>query len=86
MLADTIRSAPSVAASASNAFQRRTTGVLLISAIPGRIRSLISFMDTTRICRRNVRVIFPDSISTMFNQEPCVGISTCLNRLGRVAR
>jgi hypothetical protein len=32
-----------------------------------------------------VRVILPNRVSTMFSQEPCVGVSTYLNRLGRVA-
>jgi len=70
---------------ASNAFQRWTTGIWLISAIPSRMRSSSS-LDCTRIPRRNVRVILPNRVSTMFSQEPCVGVSTYLNRLGRVAR
>ena len=79
--------ASSVAASsASNAFQRWTTGISLISAIPRSIRSFSSCLDPTRICRRKVRVILPNRVSTMFSQEPCVGVNTYLNRLGRVAK
>src|ERR1022692_4089679 len=78
--------ASEVASSSSNAFQRWTTGISLISAIPNRIRSFSSALDCTRICRRNVRVILPKRISTIFSQEPCVGVSTYLNRLGRVAK
>src|SRR5260370_27771252 len=50
------------------------------------MRSFSSFFDSTRIFRRNVRVILPNRVSTMFSQEPCVGVSTYLNRLGRVAK
>src|ERR1700693_5600032 len=78
--------ASAVASSASNAFQRWTTGMALITAIPSRMRSFSSSFDFTRICRRKVRVILPNKVSTMLSQEPCVGVSTYLKRLGRVAR
>lgn len=58
----------------SNFFQRWTTGVALISAIPSRILSLSSALDLTRICFKNVWAIFPKSVSTRFSHEPCLGV------------
>ena len=71
---------------ASNFFQRCTTGAALISETPSRIRSRNSSHDCTRMCRKKVRAILPKSVSTMFSQEPWVGVSTYLKRLGRVAK
>ena len=73
-------------ASASKFFQRWMTGSALISLIPFSIRSRSSSQDCTRIWRRKVRVIFPNSVSTIFSQDPCVGVSTYLKRLGLVAK
>ena len=36
--------------------------------------------------RRKVRAIFPNSVSTRLSQDPCVGVSPYLNRLGLVAK
>jgi hypothetical protein len=54
--------------------------------MPWRIRVRGSSQDFTRICRRKVRAILPKSVSTMFSQEPCLGVRTYWNRLGCLAR
>jgi hypothetical protein len=35
---------------------------------------------------KNVRAIFPNSVSTMLSQDPWVGVSTYRNRFGRVSK
>src|SRR5258708_2072664 len=37
------------------------------------------------MCRRNVRAILPNRVSTIFNHDPCLGVSTYWKRFGRVA-
>src|SRR5580704_15612001 len=71
---------------ASKFFQRWITGEALISAIPLRRRSLSSARDFTRMCRRKVRAIFPNRVSTILSQEPCLGVSAYWQRLGCLSR
>jgi len=62
------------ATSRSNFFQRKTTGVSFISAIPLRMRSLSSAIDETRIWRRKVRAISENAHSIRLSQDPCLGV------------
>ena len=63
-------------AAMSNLLQRWTTGAELISATPRKMRSFSSALDSTRMCRRKVRAILPNSVSTRLSQDPCFGVCT----------
>lgn len=39
--------------------------------------------DCTRMCRRKVRDILPNSVSMMLSHDPCFGVSTYWNRFDR---
>lgn len=62
------------AISMSNFFQRTTTGVSFISAMPLRIRAFSSATDFTRMWRRKVRAILEKTHSMRLSQEPCLGV------------
>src|SRR5947207_8958485 len=54
--------------------------------MPLSIRAFSSSRDWTRICRRKVRAILPNRVSTMFSHEPCFGVRTYWRRLGCLDR
>ena len=50
------------------------------------MRSTSSSFEATRIPRSRVRETLLKNDSTKFNHEPCFGVNTNSNRLGKVAR
>ena len=51
-------------------------GDSIASAIPFRILSLSSSLDSTRIRFRNVREIFEKKVSMRLSHDPCLGVCT----------
>ena len=67
-------------------FQRKTTGLSLISSRYNMIRSFSSCLEDTRMPRNIDFVILAKNISIRLIQEPCLGVKMNSNRFGALAK